>query len=333
MARNTLARTTRTIAIALAVACSIMGMAGCSDDGGTGRKAATSRTAPVPPTSTPSAVPSSATSVPPLQLKSPGAVGGEGSRLTWPSLKTVGVPRGKRLRSSGPITVRKKGAIIDGLRVSTEINVDADNVTIRNTRLVAAGQWGIIQREGRSGLRVENTEISGDGRAKVQYGIVNHGGMLTARRVHVHTVSNGINTDHGLIEDSVVRKLKEFPSDHVTAVQSNSGPAPGLSLIVRNNVLLNPVSQTSALSIYQDFGRAHDVTVTGNLLGGGGYALYGGKGKFGTPTNIKIMRNAFTREHFKKGGHFGPVTAFDASGSGNVWKDNVWADTGKPVRP
>ncbi|MFI0356752.1 hypothetical protein [Actinomadura sp. 9N407] len=327
-----MARLQRTLALTLAVPCSIAGLGGCSDDGGTGRAASTTRAAPVPPTSTPSP-PNSATSVPPLQLKSKGPVGGEGSRLTWPTLATVGVPRGKRLRSSGPITVRKDGAVIDGLRVSTEINVDADNVTIRNTRLVGAGQWGIIQREGRSGLRVENSEISGDGRTKVQYGIVNHGGMLTARRLHVHTVSNGINTDHGLIEDSVIRNLKEFPSDHVTAVQSNSGPASGLKLVVRNNVLLNPVSQTSALSIYQDFGRAHDVTVTGNLLGGGGYALYGGKGKFGTPTNIKIMRNVFSREHFKKGGSFGPVTAFDPSGSGNVWKDNVWAETGKPVLP
>ncbi|MFD0853659.1 hypothetical protein ACFQ07_15585, partial [Actinomadura adrarensis] len=212
--------------------------------------------------------------------------------------------------------------------MSTEINVDADNVTIRNTQVVGEGQWGIIQREGRSGLRVENSEINGDGRSKVQYGILNQGGRLTVRRVHVHTVPNGIVTDHGLIEDSVVNDLKEFPGDHVTAIQSNSGPAPGLSLVIRNNVLLNPLPQTSAVSIYQDFGRAHDVTVSGNLLGGGGYALYGGEGEFGPSTGIRVLRNAFTRRHFGKGGRHGPVTRFEKGGTGNVWQGNVWQETG-----
>ncbi|MEW2358233.1 hypothetical protein [Spirillospora sp. NPDC029432] len=322
----------RTLAPALAAACAAAGLAACSD-GGSGRTAKSTRTAKAPPTATPSPSPSGAVSVPPLQIKSPAPVGGEGSRLTWPTLDMVGVPRGKRLRSSGPITVRKNGTVIDGLRVSTEINVDADDVTIRNTRVLGSGQWAIIQRKGRSGLRIENSEISGDGRTKTQYGILNQGGMVTARKVHVHTVSNGIVTDHGLVEDSMIRKLKEYPGDHVTAFQSNGGPAPGLSLVVRHSVLLNPVAQTSAVSIYQDFGRAHDVTITGNLLGGGGYALYGGKGRFGTPTNIKITRNAFTRDHFGKGGRYGPVTAWDPAGQGNVWKDNVWADTGRPVRP
>ncbi|GAA2418013.1 hypothetical protein GCM10010191_30780 [Actinomadura vinacea] len=323
----------RTIPV-LAAACLAVAASGtaCSGDDRPGaRKSA--RAAQLPPTNRPSAAPGAPVSVPPLQLKSPAPVGGEGSRVTWPTLDTVGVPRGKKLRRSGPITVRRNGAVIDGLRVATEINVDADDVTIRNTQVVGAGQWAIIQRKGRSGLRVENSEINGDGRTKVQYGIVNHGGMMTVRRVHVHTVSNGVNTDHGLVEDSVVDRLKEFPADHVTAVQSNSGPAPGLSLVIRNNVLLNPVAQTSAVSIYQDFGRAHDVTVVGNLLGGGGYALYGGQGRFGPSSNIKIMRNAFSRRHFKKGGAHGPVTAFEPSGRGNVWRDNKWQDTGKPVRP
>ncbi|MUN37172.1 right-handed parallel beta-helix repeat-containing protein [Actinomadura litoris] len=314
-------------AITVAALC----LAGCSD-GEEGAKA--SATAPVPPPVSQPAAPTGPTvSVPPLELKSPAPAGGEGSRITWPDLKTVGVPRGRRLRPSGPITIRKRGAVIDGLLVRTEINVAASDVTIRNTHLVGAGQWGIIQRKGASGLRVENSEINGDGRTKVQYGILNQGGMVTVRRSYVHTVANGINTDHGLIEDCLIQKLKEFPGDHVTGVQSNSGPAPGLSLVVRHNVVLNPVSQTSAISIYQDFGRAHDVTIDGNLLSGGGYALYGGKGRFGRTSNIRVVRNVFSRKMFRKGGFFGPVTSFEPRGPGNVWKGNVWAETGKAVLP
>ncbi|QXJ21540.1 hypothetical protein AGRA3207_002401 [Actinomadura graeca] len=319
----------RKVVLAFTVAALCLGA--CSN-GGENKRAGTAAAAR-PTVSSPAAPSGPTVSVPPLKLRSAPPAGGEGARITWPNLKTVGVPAGRKLKPSGPITVRKRGAVIDGLLVRTEINVVASDVTIRNTHLIGAGQWGIIQRKGASGLRVENSEINGDGRRKVQYGIVNQGGMLTVRKTHVHTVANGVNTDHGLIEDSLIDKLKEFPGDHVTGVQSNAGPAAGLRLVVRHNVVLNPVSQTSAISVYQDFGRAHDVTIDGNLLSGGGYALYGGKGRFGRSTNIKITRNVFSRAMFKKSGYFGPVTAFERSGTGNVWSGNIWAETGKAVQP
>ncbi|MEU5878053.1 hypothetical protein [Spirillospora sp. NPDC047279] len=325
---------TRKTVLAPALVLAIGSLAACSDDDGARKSAPPSGKGPGQgPAASPDRPSGSALPAPKLGLKSQRPPGGEGTRLAWPTLRTTGVPQGTRLRSSGPITVRKRGAIIDGLKVSTEINVEANDVTIRNTQVVGAGQWAIIQRKGVSGLRVENSEVKGDGRAKVQYGIVNHGGMLTVRKVHVHTVSNGVNTDHGLIEESVIRNLKEFPGDHVTGIQSNSGPAPGLSLVIRRNVVLNPVGQTSAVSIYQDFGRAHDVTVDGNMLAGGGYSLYAGRGRFGKTSNIKVVRNVFSRSLFKKGGYYGPVTRFERSGSGNVWRDNIWEGTGKAVQP
>ncbi|WP_131740491.1 hypothetical protein [Actinomadura roseirufa] len=318
------------LAAVLAAGC----LTACSDGGNDAKSTAV--TAPArPPVSAPPPAAASASAVPapPLKLKTQDPAGGEGARIGWPTLRTAGVPAGRRLRPSGPITIRKRGTVIDGLLVRTEINVAASDVTIRNTHLIAEGEWGIIQRKGASNLRVENTEINGDGKRKAQFGILNQGGMLTVRKVHIHTVADGIGTDHGLIEDSVIHRLKEFPGDHVACIASNSGPAPGLSLVIRHNVALNPLGQTSAVSIYQDFGRAYDTTVEGNLLGGGGYALYGGKGKFGVSSNIRILRNVFSRSVYKNGGYFGPVTAFEPRGRGNVWKGNVWSDTGRPVLP
>ncbi|MFD0688155.1 hypothetical protein [Actinomadura fibrosa] len=323
---------TRALALVSALVLAAAGLAGCSG-GGDGKHAASTATVR-PPVSPLTAPTRSAVPAPPLKLRTPNdPAGGEGARITWPTLKSVGVPAGTRLKDSGPITIRKRGTVIDGLRVRTEINVDASDVTIRNTHLIAEGEWGIIQRRGASNLRVENVEINGDGRRKAQFGILNQGGMITVRKVHVHTVSDGIGTDHGLIEDSIVRNLKEFPGDHVACIASNSGPAPGLKLVIRHNVALNPLSQTSAISIYQDFGRAYDVTLDGNLLAGGGYALYGGKGRFGTSSNIRIVRNVFSRRIYKNGGFFGPVTSFEPNGKGNVWSGNIWEDTGRPVQP
>lgn len=257
----------------------------------------------------------------------PGAAGPVG----FPSLATVGVPAGLSLHRIGPITVRTNGAVIDGVSASTEINVEADNVTVRNSRLTANGEWGIIQRDGHTGLRVENTEILGDGVNRVQTGILNQGRMLTVERVYIHTVSDGIQTDQGVVADSLISDLKEFPGDHCVDISSNGSPAPGMSLDVRHNTLLNPLGQTSAMSIYQDFGRAHDVTVEQNYLAGGGYALYGGKGQYGQSYNIRILNNVFGRRYYSNSGTFGPVTDFE-QGPGNVWSGNT-LESGGVVTP
>lgn len=221
--------------------------------------------------------------------------------------------------------------MIDGVDAITEINVEADNVTVRNSRLTAAGQWGIIQRQGHTGLRVENTEILGDGVHQVQTGILNQGSMVTIERVHIHTVSDGVQTDQGILADSFIDDLKEFPGDHCVNIQSNGSPNPGMALVIKHNTLLNPLAQTAAISIYQDFGRAHDVTVAGNYLAGGGYALYGGKGRYGQSSNIKVLNNVFSRMYHPQSGVFGPVTAFE-QGPGNEWTGNTF-DSGSPVNP
>jgi hypothetical protein len=258
---------------------------------------------------------------------SPGGDPGQG----WPSTADTGVPAGTSLRKTGPITVRTNGAVIEGVDAITEINVDADNVTIRDSRLTGNGEWGIIQRQGHTGLRVENTEILGDGVHKVQTGILNQGSMVTIERVYIHTVSDGIQTDQGVVADSFIDDIKEFPGDHCVNVSSNGSPEPGMTLVIRHNTLLNPLAQTSAISIYQDFGRAHDVTVEGNYLAGGGYALYGGKGNYGQSSNIRILNNVFSRKYHPNSGIFGPVTAYE-QGPGNVWSGNA-TDAGVPVTP
>ena len=37
-----------------------------------------------------------------------------------------------------------------------------------------------------------------------------------------------------------------------------------------------------------------------------------------------IRNNRISRLFFPRGGSYGPVTAFDSDGPGNVWSGNVW---------
>ncbi|MEU9887100.1 DUF4082 domain-containing protein [Sphaerisporangium sp. NPDC051011] len=249
----------------------------------------------------------------------------------FPGASNTGVPSGTTLKPSKSITVTKDGTVIDGLEVSGEINVEADNVTIRNVRLAAApGDWGIIQRNGHSGLTVEDSEIFGNGSQRTQFAILNQGGDLTVRRVDIHTISNGILTEQGLIEDSYLHDPKYFSGDHTDMIMCTAGPPSGTRLVIRNNTVINTLEQTGAIALFQDFGVVRNVTVEHNFLAGGGYSLYAGAGSKGTSSNIKVIDNVFSKDVWPKGGYNGHVAYWDKNGSGNEWSGNVWED-GKVV--
>ncbi|MFC6079709.1 DUF4082 domain-containing protein [Sphaerisporangium aureirubrum] len=277
------------------------------------------------PSPTPSRTPSQTPTSKPSETTTPPPTGG------FPGAGDTGVPAGTTLKESKSITVTKDGTVIDGMEVHGEINVDADDVTIKNTRLAASpGQWGIIQRKGRSGLVVQDTEVFGNGRDQTQFGIINQGGDLTVRRVDIHTISNGILTEQGLIEDSYLHDPKYFSGDHTDMIMCTSGPPSGTKLVIRGNTVINNLDQTGAIALFQDFGVVRNVTVEGNFLAGGGYTLYGGAGSKGTSSNIKVIGNVFSKDVWAKGGYHGPVAYWDKGASGNEWKNNVWED-GKPV--
>jgi hypothetical protein len=251
----------------------------------------------------------------------------------FPTERTTGVRPGVYLRKVKETTIYEAGAVLENVEVRGKLNIEADDVTVRNVRIIGEGDWAVIQRQGHSGLTLENVEIAGDGTTKVDTAVLNQGGMVTIRRANIHTVSNGVSTEHGLIEDSYLHDFTEFEGDHVDGVQSAGSPMKGLSLILRHNTILNQVAQTSAVILGQDFSRVHSVVIENNLLAGGGYTIYGGQGKFGTPTDVRIVDNVFSTRFFPKGGHFGPVSYFDAKGRGNLWEGNVWERSGGPVRP
>ncbi|MFB9205112.1 right-handed parallel beta-helix repeat-containing protein [Nonomuraea spiralis] len=252
---------------------------------------------------------------------------------TWPGADNTGVPDGLTLRKSGSIEVTKNGTVIDGVEVTGYITVEADDVVIRNTRVRGVkGWWGILQREGHTGLTVEDTEVFGNGKERTQFGILNQGKLITVRRVDIHTISNGILTQQGLVEDSYVHDPKYYAGDHTDMIMSTGPPAPGTELVIRRNTAINTLDQTGAIALFQDFGVVKNVTVEGNLLAGGGWSLYAGAGVKGRSSGIKVIGNVFSRRVWSKGGAAGPVSYWDKDGPGNRWHGNTW-ENGDTVTP
>ena len=263
----------------------------------------------------------------------------------FPAAGTTGVPEGVSLTRSSQITVREDGAVIEDLEIVEDgsgaaglIEVMANDVTIRNVRVINGRDlvyWGIVQREGYHGLVVEDSEIFGDADGgQLQTGIANHGGMITVRRVEIHTITDGIVTSHGLIEDSYLHSPRLFGGDHTDMIQANGGSERELPLEILGNTIINTQDQTAAVFLQDFTGAGHvpvrNVTIEGNWLAGGGYTVYGGGDADAGTAQVVIRDNVFSREVFSDGGYWGPVAHFDPDAPGNDFSGNVW-DDGAPL--
>jgi hypothetical protein len=252
-------------------------------------------------------------------------------RLGWPGADDTGVPDGSPLHRAGSMTVTKDGTVLEGLEIHGELVIQANDVLVRSTRVRGqAGRWGIIQRQGFSGLTVQDAEIFGNGTERTQFGVLNQGGMLTVRRVDIHTISNGILTSQGLVEDSYLHDPKYFEGDHTDMIMTTGGMPPGGRLVIRGNSVINNLAQTSAIALFQDFGVVRDVLIEDNFLAGGGYALYGGEGEKGKTSSVKVVDNVFSRQVWPQSGRYGPVAYFEPDGPDNEWRGNIW-DDGTPI--
>jgi len=175
---------------------------------------------------------------------------------------------------------------------------------------------------------------------------------ITVRRCNI---SGGITSVSGnqntLVEDCFCHGLWVQPgSDAHTGTITNFG---GSNLVVRRTTIQNDSvdngtggGPTGCFQLIADFAPISDILVEYCWLPAteGGYtASLGynpGKPHGGNPTGIVFRHNIFGRRPENgKGGVFGTVTSWlpDAGdgviGTGNLYYDNLWRDTGDPVAP
>lgn len=232
---------------------------------------------------------------------------------------------GWRSSANGSVTVDGDNTVLENVIISGAVDVTGDNVTIRNVRIVNDGDaWAIGMRRA-ANTTITDTEILPKS-ARLEVGIKDVYGDATGTKItrtEIARTATGIQTAQGLIEDNYIHDLAFREGDHVNGTTSNGSGTP---LTIRHNTIFNPQSQTDAISLFQDFGVEANRTVEDNLLAGGGYTIYGGDGQKGTSSNIVIRNNRISKRFFPRGGSYGPVTAFDPGGPGNVWSGNVWDD-------
>src|SRR6478736_2780459 len=83
----------------------------------------------------------------------------------FPDATNSGVPAGTLLKKyTGPQAIQTTGTVLDGYDFPQSVVVAADNVTIRNSRIVYNDFFGVNQRSG-ANFRLERNTIVGPGNA------------------------------------------------------------------------------------------------------------------------------------------------------------------------
>jgi hypothetical protein len=264
----------------------------------------------------------------------------------YPDSTNSGVPRGTALRSvpaqvsGGPgwrydprgwVQVFGHGAVLTRLKLHCGINITGSHVTISDDRIVATGRsFGISLRHAHA-VTIERSDIYSRhaGRGRLMTGIKDIYGDSTGTRIlanHIWHAATAIHLESGLVRGNYIHSPGYVHGDHVNGLSSNGGVKSALT--VSHNTIFIDRRQTDAIGLFEDFGVQANRRITGNLLAGGGYTIYGGSKPGGpAPRNIQITGNQISRRFYPRGGYYGPVCRFPVTGRGNTWAHNDWSGT------
>ena len=224
------------------------------------------------------------------------------SACGFPDVSTTGVKPGARLtRAAGTVTLSTPGEVYQNKSLRGSIVVTADHVTIRNVKLISTAFYA-IQSFNVRGLKVQDTEIDMGGHLDAR-AISDDGFTLT--RVFMHNGADCTTMgDAVTIEDSLCVLGPDANGDgwpdstnfcsgaeHFDGFQSDGGH----DLVIRHNTIRNPCGQTSAILMSSNSAPISDVTITDNLLAGGGYTLYCNAGP--DIPNEKVTDNRVARTY------------------------------------
>ena len=237
------------------------------------------------------------------------------ARPVRPTAANTGVPPDRSLTLSGPLVIETEGTVLDGLDVGGCLQIKANHVTVRNSRITCASYFAIDASFGAEDLLVEDVEIDGQGFSD-SHALA--GGALIARRLDIHGVLRGATLgSHSRLEGSY---LHDFVDAKPLGVEVNGGTD---ITATGNAVDLAPNTRGWAVFMNGGTSALSASAVTQNWLNGGSDTVAAGGGGFGSG-GVEVHHNRFGRLF---------ADAALSLGSGAVQYENVYDDNGAPVSP
>ena len=237
----------------------------------------------------------------------------------FPDATNTGVPAGTALTAvTGNVTLSTPGMVYEGQDVTGCVEVHADNVTIRNSRISGAGCQYALHNQA-AGLTIADSEVTCARSAGTGIGSSD----FTASRVNVHGCENGFNVSgRAVIRDSWVHDLFGAEGTHTDGAQLNQGAE---SIVLEHNTIVSPLPGGTAAIIMWNEGdpQNRDVTISRNLLAGGAWTLYCPRND---STGVRVVGNRFGSSEF------GPAAACTA-GHVAEFSGNITDANGTPLNP
>jgi hypothetical protein len=274
------------------------------------------------------------------------------STCGFPDATSSGVPASVTLKavpaqvSSGPgwsynastqtVNVTGNGAVLSGLSISGTLNIAASNVVINHDQVVSdGGSYGISLRHTDS-VTVENSTIRGTnvttGRVNSAVGdLYGDSTGLTVAGNNISWFRSAIQVTTGQVTGNYIHDPGYVAGDHTNGVIANGGTG---QLTISHNTILISLGQTDAISLDTSNvdGPVTNKVITGNLLAGGSYSIYGGTANGHTTAGIRIENNRFGQAYYTKSGQYGPVAYAAPTGTnGNTWTGNIWDTTATTI--
>ncbi len=271
------------------------------------------------------------------------------SKCGFPDATNTGPPAGATLQtvpgqvSSGlgwkfssyynEVDVTGNGAVLTGLYIPYPLNITASNVTVNAVKVIASGTFGVTLRH-TTGVTIENSIISGQNATsgRVSNALDDVYGDSTGMVIKNNNISyyrTAIAVTTGVITGNYIHNPGYVYGDHTNGIFDNGSTQ---QLTISGNTIFNSLGQTDAISLNTTAGgQVANKTVTGNLIAGGGYAIYGGASLGNANSNIDITNNDFGQLYYPRSGQYGAVAYFNSSASGSSWSGNTWDSTGATV--
>ncbi len=252
-------------------------------------------TAPTTTSSSTTVPPTTAAPVPTTERPTSGPDG-------FPDATTTG-HRSEDLDPSAGFVVSEDGAIIEGLDVTGKITIEADDVTIRDSRITTGEDYGIFVDQNAVNARFQDLTIIGTG-IECTAGLAPFG-TWTASHLDVSGCEDGVKMHGGQhLEHSYIHDLAVGDTTHNDAVQVTSGK----NSVIHHNNLIAPV-QNAAIMMSSNFAAVDNWTITNNRFAGGTYTVYVRNQGHGDPTNVHLADNTWVTNSWL----FGP-TSIDGNG-------------------
>ncbi len=249
----------------------------------------------------------------------------------WPDESSTGVPEGTDLTPfTGDCLITQPDTVIDAKVVNCNLRIRARNVSI--TRSVINGNVHVRSAEDDASFSISDSEVDPGSALITGLGNAN----FVAKRVEVRGGMRSVYCALDCtIEDSYLHGQAGDPAGkaHLSAIRMSANTT------VRNNTITCDAPRTppgsgcsAGLTGYGGFGPVQNNLIEGNRFIGGtsSFCAFGGstdgKRYSDDARDIRFVDNTFERGATGKCGNLGPVSGFDESAPGNVWRNNKWDD-------